>query len=87
MKKNVIIVIIDGGRVDTAMNSPIFTNLHASNHILSFGRLQYGGNSLFCSVRASAGKNETRYGRIHNCKEDGIAQIDKTDKVQQDHRF
>ena len=29
MKKNVIIVIIDGGRVDTAMNSPTFTNLQS----------------------------------------------------------
>ena len=27
MKKNVIIILIDGGRVDTAINSPIFQNL------------------------------------------------------------
>ena len=29
MKKNVIIILIDGGRVDTAINSPIFENLQS----------------------------------------------------------
>ena len=29
LNKNVIIVLIDGGRVDTAMKSPIFTNLRS----------------------------------------------------------
>ena len=29
MKKNIIIVLIDGGRVDTAINSPIFQNLQS----------------------------------------------------------
>ena len=42
---------------------------------------------MICSVRAYASENETRYGRIHNCKEDGIAQIDKTDKNREDYRF